>query len=179
MVLIDRGPAANSSRRQDEGGTSPLGYRARPTELRYRSSPVANMPSPTNRSARTRLVALAVLLAVSVPLVILAASGGGGEDEPEDDLLVERSTQRPEMILYVTPDLNRPERAGDRRMVTLECIDAEGRVLASQPERWPLTETDQGTLDPHAHVPMDPAQIGEVARCRVHGTEPLMEAPVL
>jgi hypothetical protein len=137
------------------------------------------MPAPMDRSARTRLVALAVLLAVSVPLVIVAAPGGGGEDEPKNDLLVERSTQRPEMILYVTPESNLPERAGDRRMVTLECVDAEGRVLASQRERWPLTETDQGTLDPHAHVPMDPEQVGEVARCRVRGTEPLMEGPVL
>jgi hypothetical protein len=139
------------------------------------------MPAPMDRSARTRLVALTVLLAVSVPLVIVAVSGGGGgdEDEPQDSLLVERSTERPELIVYVTPDLNLAERAGNRRMVTLECIDAEGRVLATRQERWPLTDTDQGTLDPHTHLSLDPARIGEVARCRLDGTEPLMEGPVL
>jgi hypothetical protein len=158
-----------------------LGYRARPTEPLAARGSVATMPAPMDRSAHTRLVALTVLLAVSIPLVIVAVSGGGGggEDEPQDSLLVERSTQRPELIVYVTPDLNLAERAGNRRMVTLECIDAEGRVLATRQERWPLTDTDQGTLDPHTHLPLDPARIAEVARCRLDGTEPLIEGPVL
>lgn len=137
------------------------------------------MPAPMDRPARTRLVALAVLLAVSVPLVIVAASGRGGEDEPKDSLRVERSTQRSELILYLTFELNRPKRAGNRGTVTVECLDADGRVLATQQERWPFTDTDQGTLDPHTHLPLDPAQIGDVERCRLDGTEPLLEGPVL
>jgi hypothetical protein len=138
------------------------------------------MPAPMDRPARTRLVSLAVvLLLVSVPLVIVAASSGGGEDEPKGSMRVERSTERPELILYLTGELNRPERAANRETVTVECVDGDGRVLATEQERFPFTDTDQGTLDPHIHLTLDAAQIGEVERCRLGGTEPLLEAPVL
>jgi hypothetical protein len=130
--------------------------------------------------ARTRLVALVLLLAVAVPLGVVAATGSGGGDEPEDDeLRVERSTQLPEMLIYITDEsANVPERAGGRTSVTVECLDAEGRVIASQEDPWPMTETDGNTLSPHAHVPVDQARIGDVTRCRLVGTEPLLEAEV-
>ncbi len=132
-----------------------------------------------DEAARKRLVALAVLLAISVPLVIVAASGGGGEEQPSGEVRVERSTALPELIVYVTGDANQPERAGARRTVTVECLGRGDRPLASQEASWPFTDTDQGTLDPHTHVRVDPARIGEVERCRVRGTEPPLEAPVL
>ena len=128
--------------------------------------------------ARTRLIALAVLLAVSAPLVIVAASGsGGGAEETETGLRVERSPELPELLVYVSPEVNLPERAR-RQTVTVECIGADGEVLGTQTERWPFSDTDQGTLDPHAHIAVNPARIGEVERCRLRGTDPELEAPV-
>jgi hypothetical protein len=129
--------------------------------------------------ARTRLVALVVLLAVSVPLGVVAVAGSGGDGEEEDaGLRVERSAGLPELIVYVEPGVNTPERTGGRRTVTVECVDPDGRVLASQDEAWPFTDTDQGTLDPHMHMAVNPARIDDVERCRVDATEPLLEGPV-
>jgi hypothetical protein len=130
--------------------------------------------------ARTRLVALVVLLAGAVPLAVLAATGSGGEDEQQDTaLLVERSTELPEMLIYITDEsVNTPRRTGGRRSVTVECVDAEGRVLATQVDPWPMTETDGNKLSPHSHVPVNPARIAEVESCRLRGTRPLLAADV-
>jgi hypothetical protein len=129
--------------------------------------------------ARTRLVALVVLLAVAAPLTIIAVVGsGGGDDDEETGLRVERSPDVSELIVYLTPEANTPERAGGRVSVTVECLDTGGRVLKSQDEAWPLTETDGNTLDPHAHVPVNPARINDVERCRVRPADPPLEGPV-
>jgi hypothetical protein len=138
------------------------------------------MPLLMEGPARTRLVALVVLLAVAIPLGVVAAAGSGGGDESgSDELRVERSTELPEMLIYIT-DLraNQPDRAPARPAVTVECLDADGEILASQVEPWPMTQTDGNTLSPHAHVPVDPATIGDVASCRLKGTEPLLAAEV-
>lgn len=131
--------------------------------------------------ARTRLVALVVLLAVAVPLTIVAVAGSGGGDDDDDDvtdLRVERSPGTPELIVFVTPDANTPKRTGGRASVTVECLDAGGRVISRQDEAWPLTDTDGDTLDPHAHVPVNPARINDVESCRVRPVEPPLEGPV-
>lgn len=130
--------------------------------------------------ARTRLVALVVLLAVALPLGVIAVAGSGSGDEPTGgNLRVERSTQVAEMLIYITDDkANTAERAGGRRSVTVECLDGAGQVLASQQDPWPMTQTDGNTLSPHAHVPVDPARIGDVASCRLRGTKPLLKAEV-
>ena len=136
------------------------------------------------RPARTRLIAVLVLLAVSVPLVVvLAVSGGGDEDEgeePKPALRVERSLEFSEMLIYIDDaSANRSERAAGRARVTIECVDSDGLVLASQEEPWPMTETDGNTLAPHAHLPVNPARIGDVVSCRIKGTDPLLEGQAL
>lgn len=137
------------------------------------------MPAPMEGPARTRLVALVVLLAVSVPLTIVAILGsGGGEDEDDSALRVERSPELPEMLVFLTPDANTPERAGGRATVVVECLDGGGGVVAREDERWPFTDTDGNTLDPHAHVPVNPARINDVERCRVRPADPPLEGPV-
>jgi hypothetical protein len=129
--------------------------------------------------ARTRLVALVVLLAVAAPLTIVAVVGsGGGDDDEETGLRVERSPTLSELIVYLTPEANTPERAGGRQSVTVECVDTGGRVLSRQDETWPLSDTDQGTLDPHAHVQVNPARINDVESCRVRPADPPLEGPV-
>jgi hypothetical protein len=128
---------------------------------------------------RTRLVALVVLLAVAVPLTIVAVAGsGGGDDEEESDIRVERSPALPELLVYVTPEANTAERAGGRQSVTVECLDTGDQVVSRQDEAWPFTDTDQDTVDPHAHVPVNPARINDVERCRVRPASPPLEGPV-
>jgi hypothetical protein len=137
------------------------------------------MPVRMEGAARTRLVALVVLLALAVPLGVVAVAGSGGGDDPEqNDLWVERSPQLPELLVYVTPEANKPERAGGRGSVVLECVDPDGRVVVTQTENWPFTDTDQNTIEPHAHVPVDPARIGDVERCRLKPTQPKLEGVV-
>jgi hypothetical protein len=138
------------------------------------------MPVPMEGPARTRLVALVVLLAVAVPLGVVAVAGSGGDDDTGNgELRVERSTQLPEMLIYITDEsANVPKRAGGRTSVTVECLDAEGEVIASQEDAWPMTQTDGNTLSPHAHVPVDQARIGDVTSCRLVGTKPLLKADV-
>lgn len=129
--------------------------------------------------ARTRLVALVLLLAVAVPLGVLAAAGSGGGDEVEDaGLRVERSPDLPELLVYVDPEVNTPERTSGGQSVTVVCVDPDGGVVARKDEAWPFTDTDQNTLDPHVHLPVNPARINDVERCRLKETEPLLEGPV-
>jgi hypothetical protein len=130
-----------------------------------------------DRASRTRLVALAVLLCVSVPLVVVAASGSGGFDERPAALRVERNPSGlPELIVYVEDrSLNRAATAGGARRVTVECENRAGEVLFRQPERWPFSDTDGATTDPHAHLGIDPARLGRITRCRLAGTDPPLE----
>jgi hypothetical protein len=138
------------------------------------------MADPMEGPARTRLVALVVLLAVAIPLTIVAVAGsGGGDDEEESSLRVERSPDLPELRVFLDPDVNKPERTGGRPTVLVECLDEEGGVVARSDEPFPFTDTDQETLDPHVHMPINPARINEVVRCRVRPANPPLEGPVV
>jgi hypothetical protein len=134
-------------------------------------------------TTRTRLAALVVLAVVAVPLAILAL-GGGDDAEPKPKpqrstgLRVERGTSGSDLTIYVKPAVNVPARAGGRRQVLLECVDSDGDAVMAQDEAWPFADTDQGTLDPHAHMALDPLSISAVERCVLEGTEPLLEGPV-
>lgn len=125
---------------------------------------------------------LAVLLVVAVPLVILALAGGGEEgDEPETaSIKVERPPGFPEIVVYVEdPELNKAETAGGRERVTVECLNTAGAVIYSQAYPWPFTETDDGLLDPHEHLEVDPGQVDSVSMCRLKGTTPRLEGRLL
>jgi hypothetical protein len=130
-------------------------------------------------ASRTRLVALAVVLAISVALVAVAISSGGDEREP-GGLRVERTLGAPEIVVYVEDlDANRPDTADGAARITLECVDGEGRVVWSSREAWPFTETDEGTLDPHVHLRMPPARVERIARCRLDDTDPPLEGRLI
>jgi hypothetical protein len=138
------------------------------------------MPARMESASRTRLLALAVLLAVAVPLVVIAVSSGGGEAKP-GGLRVERSPgDVAQITVYVEdPDLNRAATASGANRVTLECVDRAGKVAARSRQAWPFTDTDQGVLDPHVHVNVDPAALERIARCRLRKTEPPLEGRLL
>jgi hypothetical protein len=130
--------------------------------------------------ARTRLVALVVLLAVAIPLTIVAVLGsGGGDDEEAASLRVERSPDLPELRVYLDPEVNTPDRTGGRENVLVECLDEAGEVVVRSDEPFPFTDTDQNTLDPHVHMPVNPARIGEIVRCRVRPSDPPLEGPLV
>jgi hypothetical protein len=137
-------------------------------------------------STRTRLVALVALVAIALPVAIVLASGGGddgggGKQEKRRKaagLRVERSNMLPEVIVYVKPAKNTPAQARGRRRVRLTCVDADGRVLARQDEAWPFGQTDGGLYEPHTHMPLDGESLAVLDRCRLDGTEPLLEGRV-
>jgi hypothetical protein len=57
-------------------------------------------------------------------------------------------------------------------------VTAHGIEQVSQVDPWPMTQTHGNTLSPHAHVPVDPARIGDVASCRLRGTKSLLKGAV-
>ena len=126
-------------------------------------------------------MALAVLLALAVPLVVVAAvtSGGGS---PAGGLRIERSsTQEPlgSLTIYVEePSRNVAETAGGKANVRVECLASDDRVVRRSTHPWPFTDTDDGTLDPHVHERLPQAQAKEVAKCRLAGTDGPLEGRV-
>jgi hypothetical protein len=128
-------------------------------------------------ASRTRLIALGVLLAISVPLVVIAAAGGGSDDRVRDGIRVEPSNRgMPEIVIYLNdPDLNRPATTDGAPRVAIECTDQAGTVVFTGSERWPFRDTDGGVFDPHVHVPVDASVLGSVARCTLKGTDPELE----
>jgi hypothetical protein len=138
------------------------------------------MPDPMEGPARTRLVALVVLLVLAVPLTIVAIAGSGGGDTEDDEpeIRVERSPQVFEVVVFLEPDVNVLGRTGGRRSVTVECVNTGGAVIASEDEAWPFTDTDQNTLDPHVHVRVNPARIDDVSQCRIRQARPPLQGPV-
>ena len=133
--------------------------------------------------ARAVLVAVVVAVVIGAPLAILLASGG--DDEPEakpkprsTGLRVERGTSGADLVIYVKPAVNMPERAGGRSEVVLECVDSDGDAVMAQDEQWPFQDTDEFAVGPHAHMTLDPLSITAVERCQVRGTKPLVEGPL-
>jgi hypothetical protein len=128
-------------------------------------------------ASRTRLIALGVLLAISVPLIVIAAAGGGSDDSGGDGIRIEPSNRGlPEVVIYVEdPDVNKPATTDGAKRVVIECTDRAGAVIFTGTERWPFRDTDGGTFDPHVHMRTDPAILGSINRCRLKGTDPELE----
>jgi hypothetical protein len=124
--------------------------------------------------ARTRLVALAVLLAISVPLVVIAAAGGGGDEQETGGLRVERTPAPPGLTVYVEdPKVNALETTGGEERVEIECVDENGTVVFSKRKPWPFSDTDGGIFDPHVHITISSAAVVDrISRCRLAGTDP-------
>src|SRR5688500_12701108 len=89
-------------------------------------------------ASRTRLVALAVLLAVSIPLVVIAAAGGGSDESAGTGLRIEPSAQgAPFLVIYLEDaDVNEPATNHGKRLVAIECVDDSDNVVFSGEKRW-------------------------------------------
>ena len=128
-------------------------------------------------ASRTRLISLAVLLAVSVGLVVIAAAGGGSDDGGGDGIRVEPSNRgQPEIVIYLEdPDVNTPSTTDGAKRVGIVCTDRAGAVVFTGTERWPFSDTDGGVFDPHVHVSVDASILGSVSRCKLSGSDPVLE----
>ncbi len=128
-------------------------------------------------ASRTRLISLAVLLAVSAGLVVIAAAGGGSDDAGGDGIRVEPSNRGlPEIVIYLEdPDVNTASTTDGAKRVAIECTDRAGAVVFTGTERWPFRDTDGGIFDPHVHVSVDSSILGSVSRCELKGTDPKLE----
>jgi len=122
---------------------------------------------------------VAVLVAVVVTIALVAvALGTSGSSMEAGGLRLERS--QTEVTIYVEdPADNQASRADGRRTVLVECLDREDQLLVRSRQAWPFADTDSGTLDAHAHLPLDAASMGRLARCRVEGTDPVLESGTL
>jgi hypothetical protein len=134
-------------------------------------------------ATRTRLISLAVLVAVFAGLIVIATAGGGSDGGGSDDRSVPdglrleaTSGGAPELVVYVEdPKVNRPATTGGATSVVVECIDNEDTVVFTSRQPWPFTGTDAGTLDPHVHMPVDASVLGSIVRCSLNGTDPVLE----
>ena len=132
-------------------------------------------PAP---AARSRLVAALVAVAAAAILVAVAVATRGGEEA--DALRLERSPTGAEVIVYLEDrDANTPDTADGATSVRLECLDRAGEVLINAAQPWPFTDTDGETLDPHVHLALDADRMGRLDRCRLKGTDPVLEGGLL
>lgn len=123
-------------------------------------------------------MALAVLLAVSVPLIVFAAAGGGSGHKSGTGLRIEPSPQGlPIIVVYLEDaDVNQLETNHGRRLVAIECFDDGDEVVFTVNKAWPFSDTDGGKYNPHVHVVVRPsAAIQRIVRCRLRGTDPPLE----
>ena len=127
------------------------------------------------KGPRGRLLIAVVLAAAVVAIALIAALAGGGSGER--GLRAELASIT-DLVVYVEEDDNRPEIAGRRRAVTLECVDRKGAVLVRGHHPWPFTDTDDGKLDPHVHQTVRPERAGDLDRCRLRETRGPLEGQV-
>ncbi len=133
---------------------------------------------PRRRVPRGALL-IAALVVLALPITLwLAARDGDGGDEPSRRLTAEPAFDpdraQPELIVTV-PRSSGAADAGDP--VTVECWGPDGARVLRTRHRLPL-DTDDGTFDPHAHVPLGDRDPAEVARCRLSGLDAVYEGPV-
>ncbi len=107
-------------------------------------------------SNRTRIVALAVLLAISVPLIVIAVAGGGSDDGDGGPARGARAGDTRGRDLPRGPGVNDPATNQGRTRVRVQCLDRGGTVIFRGAERWPFSDTDGGRFDPHVHVLVGP-----------------------
>ena len=70
--------------------------------------------------------------------------------------------------------VNRPETAGGRGSVRLECLDRGGQLVLSSDHSWPLGD-DFGSGLPHAHEPIAGDRVAVIESCRLRGTRVRLE----
>jgi hypothetical protein len=125
---------------------------------------------------KTLLPALAILALIVVPVLIWAATSGGSGNELRIDQGV-NVYGSPEIVVNVPKKLNTPAEANNATSVRLTCVDSGGSTVLATTQVWPFI-TEPGYPLPHIHQPVTPAQMQQIATCRVEGTKTKLEGPL-
>jgi hypothetical protein len=136
-----------------------------------------------NPSVLVRLRAVApkalILVVIAAPLIAWTASSRG--DEPVEDLAVERwegINGVPELLVSLGDKaLNSLETTNGKKVVRVECVDREGKVVLDAEQRWPFIY-ELGYEYAHTHQQATREQLQRANRCRVLGTRMRLEAGV-
>ena len=138
---------------------------------------VALDPPGALRKLRTVGPKALILVLIAAPLVAWTASAGGDDDQ----LTVERAfgvDGKPELLVSLGDDeLNTPAMANGKKVVRVECLGRDGKLVVASPHRWPFLE-EEGFDDPHAHQPATRDDVQRADRCRLRGTREVLEAEV-
>jgi hypothetical protein len=121
---------------------------------------------------------IVILALVAVPLAIWAATSGGSGGKEKQGLLVERSvslTGAPELVISIVG--GGVEVTNPTESVRIECMDKDGNVIVKGTQPWPFVE-EPGYPYAHVHQSDSPEKIQGARRCRVLGTNTVLEAPV-
>jgi hypothetical protein len=131
------------------------------------------------KTTRMRAIAPKALIAaiIAVPLIAWTAFSGG--DDP--DLIVERwigVEGTPELLISLGDEtLNTLETTNGQRVVRLECVGRDGRLVIDATKKWPFVD-EPGYEYPHAHQPATREELLEADRCSVGETDATLEADV-
>ena len=121
--------------------------------------------------------ALAVLAIMVIPLVVWSGSSGN-DPSSNADLAVEWDPAKagdPLLTVTITERLNSRDTANNGKDVQLECVDAEGDVVAETTQPLPFSDEEQG-YGAHAHQLVSRDQIDSVEKCRLQGARLQLEA---
>jgi hypothetical protein len=125
---------------------------------------------------KTALPALAILALIVVPVLIWAATSGGSSDQLRIDQGVSVYGE-PEIVVNVPAKLNNPAEANSSNNVRLVCENGGGETVLSTQQPWPFIN-EPGYPYPHIHQPVTPAQLQQIAKCRVDGTKTKLEGNI-
>jgi hypothetical protein len=124
-----------------------------------------------DRRTAIPIAALAVL--VIAPVAIWAATSGGSDTSLRVDQGVSASGG-PEIVVNVPKKLNNTDETKGATTVMLICDDAGGKAVLQRKQGWPFIN-EPGYPWPHIHQAVTPAQLQEIARCRLDGTKTKLE----
>jgi hypothetical protein len=136
--------------------------------------------NPSRAKARLRAFGpkALILIIIAAPLIAWTASSSGGD---EQSLIVDRATGltgAPELLVSLgDDDLNTLETSNGDRVVRVQCVGRDGRIVLDAKQTWPFID-EPGYDYLHAHQPASREQLQQADRCRLQGTRTRLEADV-
>jgi hypothetical protein len=137
----------------------------------------------SNTSRKLKAIAPeAVLLVVLIATPIVAWSALSEVTGKSPSLIAERVSAGlnggPELRVSLgEDDLNTLETTRGRKVVRVECVGRDRRVVLDAEQKWPFVN-EAGYDYPHAHQPASRDELVRADRCRLRGTRIRLEADV-
>lgn len=184
FVLAGHGYDTGGSRRDDSGAVDALGDLSTPWMLAALFLALVTVAllvwmSPSSTRAKLRGIAPKALIVVLIAAPLIAWTATSGDDD--ERLIVERAINRDgarELIVSLTEKgLNTLETTKGKRLVRVECVGRDGKLVLAAEQRWPFPY-ERGYDYPHAHQAANREQLRRADRCRLRGTSVPLEAEV-